>query len=108
MDYENTIFLTFDFDWACDEVISYTIDLLNKHDVPATFFVTNDTPILNKLKYNSNFELGIHPNFNDLLAGTSHEAAETVISKIKKIVPDAVSVRSHSFNPKLNYFKPLY
>lgn len=67
----DAIFLTFDIDWAHDEVLNDTIDIVERAGVAATWFVTHDTPVLERLKHNPNFELGIHPNFNYLLQGNS-------------------------------------
>lgn len=63
------IFLTFDIDWASDEVLEYCIDIVEKANIKATWFVTHETPLLGRLRANPNFELGIHPNFNPLLEG---------------------------------------
>ena len=66
MGIENKVFLTFDIDWA-------------------------------SLKNHSLIELGIHPNFNNLLNEThSEKDAVAILDTIQSIVPDAVSVRSHS------------
>ena len=61
------VFLTLDLDWACDGVLEDTIDLVEGEDVSATWFVTHDTPLLERIRSNPRFELGIHPNFNGLL-----------------------------------------
>src|SRR5688572_30631364 len=92
-DYENKLFLTFDIDWASDHVLNHTIDLLEKFDVCATFFVTHETPLLNKIRRNPKFELGIHPNFNFLLNGDFRHGKnpEEVVEYYLKMVPDAVS-----------------
>lgn len=93
----NAIVLTLDIDWACDEVLADSIDLVERAGAPATWFVTHDTPLLERLRANDNFELGIHPNFNPLLDGDGNvNSAERIIDKILAIVPEAVSVRSHS------------
>jgi hypothetical protein len=91
------IFLTFDIDWAHDDVLSYTIDLVDSADVAATWYVTHDTPLLKRLRSNPKYELGIHPNFNFLLEGDGRNGknAQEVISKIMDVVPEAKSVRSH-------------
>lgn len=96
--WRDSIFLTFDIDWAHDNVLSDTIDIVEKADVAATWFVTHDTVILNRLRKNPKFELGIHPNFNLLLNGDSSNGknAEEVLFRLKNIVPEAVSIRSHS------------
>lgn len=95
--YVDKLFITFDIDWCSDEVLSYTLDLLEEHNVKATFFVTHDTPLLQRMKANPNLELGIHPNFNPLLSGGFRYGSTVaeVVSYYKKLVPDAVSVRSH-------------
>ncbi|MDP1571603.1 MAG: hypothetical protein Q8L86_16535 [Vicinamibacterales bacterium] len=91
-------FLTFDIDWAHDEVLADTIAIVERAGVSATWFVTHDTPLLERLRENPAFELGIHPNFNFLLNGDARNgaSAEAVVDGLLRIVPDAVSVRSHS------------
>ncbi|MCM8537814.1 MAG: hypothetical protein NE334_17865 [Lentisphaeraceae bacterium] len=96
--WKNKTFLTFDIDWAEDFVLEPLIDLLTEQDVKATWFITHDTPLLKRLRGNKNFELGIHPNFNNLLMGDKSQGAThtEIIHKLLDIVPEAVSVRSHS------------
>lgn len=91
-------FLTLDIDWAHDAILTDTIELIERYEVPATWFVTHDTPMLDRLRANPDFELGIHPNFNWLLSGDSRagrDAAE-VVDRLLAIVPEAKCVRSHS------------
>lgn len=96
--WKNHIFLTFDIDWAHDEILKDTIDLIENAGIAATWFVTHDTPVLTRLRENPAFELGIHPNFNFLLQGDTRNGhnAKHIVQRIKKIVPEAKSVRSHS------------
>lgn len=91
-------FLTFDIDWACDGVLKDTIALVEKSGLPATWFITHETPFLSEIRSNPNFELGIHPNFNFLLDGQlkNGKNAEEIIDKLLAIVPEATAVRSHS------------
>lgn len=94
---DNEIFITIDIDWASDEVLDYTISFFEQENISATFFVTHDTPLLKRLRNNLLFELGLHPNFQKLLNNTSVEkTAREIFDQCKGIVPDAVSVRSHS------------
>lgn len=97
-DWQSSIFLTFDLDWAADFVISDTLDLLEKKDVQATFFVTHESPILTRIRQNPKFEMGIHPNFNNLLASTRNlaENSTEIVEQLKEIVPESISMRSHS------------
>lgn len=96
--WQDKVFLTFDIDWAHDEVLEDTIDLVEQAGASATWFVTHDTPMLERLKANPKFELGIHPNFNFLLQGDPCKGAnaEEVVDRLLEIVPEAKSVRSHS------------
>jgi hypothetical protein len=90
------IFLTFDMDWACDEVIAHTLDILEARDVSATFLITNETPVLERIRANGRFELGIHPNFNKTLSGEENKPLGDIIDDIMRIVPEAVTERAHA------------
>jgi hypothetical protein len=92
------MFLTFDVDWAHDAVMAAAIDLVEEADVPATWFVTHDTPLLARLRANPLFEIGIHPNFLPLLNGDPGNGAnaEEILDRLLAIAPEAKSVRSHS------------
>jgi hypothetical protein len=96
--WRSSIFLTFDIDWAHDDVLFETVELVESAGVAATWFVTHKTKILEYMRQNPEFELGIHPNFNYLLEGDFRKGSSSmeVISRIKSIVPEATSVRSHS------------
>lgn len=89
--------LTFDIDWASDEQINFVLDLLEPTGKKACFFVTHDTPVLERIRANKNFEFGLHPNFNPLILGESIEKkAVDIVNDLKKIVPEANVLRSHS------------
>ncbi len=96
--WEHRLFLTIDIDWAHDDVLADTIDLIEQADVCCTWFVTHHTPLLGRLRANPKFELGIHPNFNRLLEGDCRNGAgaRDVVARLMEIVPEARSVRSHS------------
>lgn len=90
------IFLTFDIDWAHDEIIKDSLELVQRAHVPAVWFVTHATPLLKDLRRKPGNELGIHPNFNHLLNGESTNGSHQVIKECMSIVPEARCVRSHS------------
>lgn len=69
MDENKKIYLTFDMDWACDEIMDFLYDILEQYDVSATINVTNSFRSLEKYKMSKRINLGIHPNFNKLLDG---------------------------------------
>ena len=96
--WENRCFLTFDMDWAHDEVMYDTLSILSRTDIPTTWFVTHKSPILSELRADPNIELGIHPNFNKLLLGDSSNGrtVNEVIFRLLEIVPEAKAVRAHS------------
>jgi len=98
LSWRDKIFITLDIDWAHDEVIRYVAKLLSDNNVKATWFVTHQTPVLNELRANPLFELGIHPNYNPLLLNGSAEKGNTakdILDNVISIVPEAGSVRSH-------------
>lgn len=105
-------FLTIDIDWAADEVINDTINIIEKAGVEATWFVTHQTEVLERLRGNPKFELGIHPNFNFLLDGDPRngENIRRVVERLLEIVPEAKSLRSHSLfsSTKLLQLMPEY
>lgn len=89
------VLLTLDIDWAPDFAIDLVAELLVERNVPATWFVTHRSPAVARLaEHGRLFELGIHPNF---LPGSSHGVSpEEVLGYCMKLVPDAVSMRSHT------------
>jgi hypothetical protein len=93
----NRLFLTFDVDWAHDEVLRDTIELIQPYDLPVTWFITHETDVLAILRSEQHrWDLGIHPNFNRLLDGSEQGTAAETLGNLLKIVPGATSVRSHS------------
>lgn len=96
MNKEKNIYLTFDMDWACDELMDYLYNLLDKYDLYATVNVTNKFASMDKYINDERIELGIHPNFNPMLDGKICKEKETVIKECKELAPEAVVARSHS------------
>jgi len=96
--WQGKIFLTFDVDWANDNILLDTINFVENYGIKSTWFITHETPLLDRLRENPNCELGIHPNFNNLLDGinTNGKNSEEVIDRLINIVPEARIVRSHS------------
>lgn len=94
--WKNKVFLTFDIDWAHDDIISDTFNLVKNFNLLSTWFVTHETSMVEKLSLEKTIELGIHPNFNPLLNGNSEKDSTEVLKKSLDIVPSAVSIRSHS------------
>ena len=99
--------LTFDTDWVHEDAIDYVISLLGKYNQKATFFATNEYASF----FKSDFchEVGIHPNFNDLLTNGKSNYKD-VIDKFAKTYPKAKGFRSHSLTTSshiLNYFSQL-
>lgn len=58
------IYLTFDMDWAIDEVLDDFYGLLKKYGLVGTIHVTHGTKMLDRFRKDGILELGIHPNFN--------------------------------------------
>lgn len=88
-------FLTFDIDWAPDFCLDYIGDILVEHNIKATWFVTHDSPGVQRLlKRRDLFDFGLHPNF--LPGSTQGRNEREVMTLLKSIVPDAKSMRTHS------------
>jgi len=88
--------LSIDIDWAHDAVLGDTIDLIERADVKACFFVTHDTPLLARLRANPLFELGLHPNFDPLLRGEAQRSAHDILMELARVAPEAKVLRSHA------------
>jgi len=86
--------LTLDIDWAPDFVIDFCANLLVKAEVRATWFVTHDSPAVQRLRSHPKlFEIGIHPNF---LPGTTHGDSESeILAHCMGLAPEAKVVRTH-------------
>jgi hypothetical protein len=90
------ILLTFDVEWAPEFAIDFVAERLADAGVAATWLVTDANPAIERLRECPElFELGIHPNFRP---GTTHgNDARSVLDHCMQIVPDATTMRSHSF-----------
>lgn len=89
------VVLTFDLDWAPDFAIDSVADLLVERRTRATWLITHASPAVDRLRQHADlFELGIHPNFR---SGSTHGSAiDSVLEHCMEIVPEAVSMRTHS------------
>ena len=108
--WEGRIFLTFDIDWAHEEIILDCHNFLREAGVPSTWFITHSGNYLNTLKKDELLEIGIHPNFNKLIDGISKYDCKKIIEDLQVIYPQAVSIRSHSLLQSerlLDLFKEL-
>ena len=107
--WQDPSFITLDMDWCHDEVLYDTIHLLESSSVSATWFVTHKTKALERLRQNKNFEIGIHPNFNPLLAGdlANHRDAETILDQIFEIVPGSQVVKISLDDSKFSFTGPV-
>lgn len=93
---DRKIYLTFDMDWANDNVLEWFYQFL-ENNIPYTLFVTHETKWIEQLRKDNHIELGIHPNFNRLLSGDNSDGNYLeVLKRLKDIVPEAKAYRSHS------------
>lgn len=112
--------ITVDTDWAHDAVIADMLALIAAHEFQATWFVTHATPVLVEIAAAPGQELAVHPNFNPLFEGVAEKASD-ILLRLREVVPNAVSIRSHSltrssrlaslfqqhgFTHESNYFVP--
>lgn len=91
------LYLTFDMDWAIDEVLADFYSLIKELSVVGTIHVTHETNFLNLLRKDNILDCGIHPNYNYCLGGVNEDgSAKDILEKIINIVPEAKCVRSHA------------
>lgn len=111
---ENAIFFTFD-DWGGDPEINEILDVLNKHNVKASFFViskyadinsgiSNANPnLLRTIALNGN-DIGSH-NYNHELLGTNRKELEESLVKsydvMESVIGDLDSLRPYFRPPTL-------
>lgn len=98
--------ITLDIDWAPDYAIDFAASLLIEAQVRATWFVTHNSPAVERLRDHPHlFELGIHPNF---LPGTTHGKTESeILSHCMSIVPQASVVRTHGLVQTSNLLEKI-
>lgn len=86
--------MTIDTDWAPDSVIHNVSNTLIRNHTKATWFVTHQSPVINRLSDQPDlFEIGVHPNFCE--GSTQGSQPHQVMKYVKDIVPNAQSVRTH-------------
>ncbi|HRJ85002.1 MAG TPA: hypothetical protein PK753_04960 [Ignavibacteria bacterium] len=95
------IVFTSDIDWAPEEVIADTLNLFEVYGVKCTFFSTHHSLELTKSNKKL-FEIGIHPNFNPILNGSSDKRPDDILDEIMDIHPEAQGIRSHSMLQSTN------
>lgn len=92
-------YLTFDMDWASDEVLGDFYDLIKKYSLIGTMHVTHATQYIDIFIKDKYLDCGIHPNYNFLLNGNEHDNGkniEDILKNVCKLVPNATCVRSHA------------
>lgn len=80
----DTVVLTLDLDWAPDEIVADTLELLDERGLQATIFATHAT----KLDFGSH-EIALHPNIQN---ATEVEGA---LEALRRHYPAARGVRFH-------------
>ena len=96
--------ITLDIDWAPDWTIEDTASILIKNKIKATWFITHRTKAIDRLQNKTKlFELGLHPN---CLPESSHGNSEDeVLTHVRTLIPQAVSMRTHGLYQSSNFLK---
>ncbi len=89
----NSHAITLDIDWAPDWAIDYVASILIEEQVKATWFVRHDSPVIQRLKSEPLFELGLHPNFAE--GSTQGPNPTTIMQTLTTILPEARLIRMH-------------
>jgi hypothetical protein len=93
--YLGSALITLDTDWANDGVLEDTANLLRVHGARSTWFITHDSPFIREISSDDDFEMGIHPNFRNILNNSATCSVEDEFERLLTIVPTARSWRSH-------------
>ncbi len=88
------IAITFDIDWAPEDSIEECINICIEQDIKATFYATHQSKALNNILNNTQFEIGIHPNF--LPGSTQGEDFDSIMNNLLSYYPNSVTIRTHS------------
>ena len=100
--------MSFDVDWASDEVVDISFQLVKDKGVKATYFFTHDSPLTKEIRTHSLIEAGIHPNFDPLINAESNAPSSgNILDNILKIIPGAQVIRSHGMTHSGRWL-PLY
>lgn len=85
--------IAFDIDWAPDHMVEDCLEICAAAGVPASFYATHPSGVLDEISQDHRFELGIHPNF---LSGSSHGSTyRDVLRYCLDLAPNASSMRTH-------------
>jgi hypothetical protein len=86
----DVVCITLDVDWAAEEVLDSVVRTLEETEVKATFFATHASDVLTAAE-GDQFEIGLHPNFNDCRGDF-----EEPLARVSEAYPNARGGRSHS------------
>lgn len=92
---EPIICLTFDVDWASEETLKYSYNIIEKYNYKTTFFLTHESKFLLDLIDINQIDGGIHPNF--LPNSSQGSSYDEVINYCATLLPKAQSFRCHKY-----------
>ncbi|WP_436911309.1 polysaccharide deacetylase WbmS family protein [Halosimplex marinum] len=95
---QDTIFITFDIDWAPDAVCRYVVETLERYGVPVTMFVTHQSEYLQSLRDHDLVEVGIHPNYEK-------KGVEEAVDELLEHYPSAKYVRAHGLQTSTEHLQ---
>jgi hypothetical protein len=87
--------LTADQDWAPEWAMERFLAFAEAEGVPIHLFVTNPSTAVEAASRESRVTLGAHPNF--LPESTHGSAPEEVVRRMRELVPEADTFRSHTY-----------
>ncbi|OLS03670.1 polysaccharide deacetylase WbmS family protein [Tissierella creatinophila] len=92
---EPIICLTFDVDWASEDALKYSYNIIEKYGFKTTFFLTHESKFILELIEKGDIDGGIHPNF---LINSSHgNSYDEVIDYCTTLLPQAEAYRCHRY-----------
>ncbi len=86
---------TLDIDWVHDAATEETLKFFEKKNIPLTIFATHESRLIKGLD-KSRYEIGLHPNFNQILRGEDPISFKKNIDILLSHYPEALGARGHS------------
>lgn len=96
--WQNKSFIEFDVDWASEEIIEYSYNIIKEAGISATWFSTHDSGVVRRIERDKSQDIGIHPNFvpNLICDMERQKPIKQVFSELMNLYPRAKVMKSHS------------
>lgn len=100
------ICITMDLEWASDDAIKYTINLINKYTNKFSIFISHSSKYIMEILKSNEIDIGIYPDF---LKNSKHgRNPKEVMNYFIKFIPNAISFRCHKYYDSMDICEILF